>query len=316
MAQPPSPRERPRLILTPKEMLQAGLEAMHYSADRINRVKNQSTNIQRFKDHFGCHPHVAATIFEELQITRLDSARLGKNKVSAFYFLASLYFLKVYETEKRREPIFDLSPKTMRNWVWYYVRKIQALKEEKIRWPDGFPPTDVWVVSIDCTDCPIEEISHPTLSQDPELYSFKLAGAGLQYEFGIDLFYSNVLWMNGPFKPGKYNDNTIFAEFGLKAKLAACGKKGLADKIYNGHPNECATFNAIDSKMVKEFKARVQMRHEIFNSLVKEFKVTSTKFRHKENKIEQHKSCFEAVTVICQYKLEYDEPLFYLMAGF
>ena len=193
MEPPPSPRNAPRQILTPKEMLLVGLEAVNYSEGRINRVKKQSTNTQRFKDHFGCNEYVASVIFADLQVTPVDGARLGKNKINAFYFLASLYFLKVYETEKRREPIFDLSPKTMRGWVWYYVRKIQALKEAKIVWPNDFPSTDVWVISIDCTDCPIQEISHPTLSQDPQLYSFKLAGAGLRYEYGIDLFHSNVL---------------------------------------------------------------------------------------------------------------------------
>ena len=293
-----------------------GLKLVHFTEARINRVKKWSTNIQRFKDHYGCNPSVAAQIFEDLQMTEVDEARLGKNKININYFLSTLYFLKVYETEKRREPVFDRSPKAMRGWVWYYVRKIQALKAVKIVWPDNFPATDVWVISIDCTDCPIEEITtHPTLSQDSELYSFKLNGAGLRYEYGIDLFYSNVLWMNGPFLPGKYNDNTIFADFGLKAKLKQCGKKGLADKIYNGHPDECSTFNAIDSKKVKELKARTQMRHEQFNSMVKEFKVTSTKFRHKSDKLNQHKQCFEAVTVICQYMMEHDQPLFDLMAG-
>jgi hypothetical protein len=42
---------------------------------------------------------------------------------------------------------------------------------------------------------------------------------------GIDLFYSNLIWLKRPFKPGKLNDNSIFAEKGLKEKLAAIRKK-------------------------------------------------------------------------------------------
>ena len=121
--------------------------------------------------------------------------------------------------------------------------------------------------------------------------------------------------MNGPFLPGVYNDNQIFDLKGLREKLASVGKMALADKICNGHPNECSTFNAVDNKAVKIFKSRTQMRHEQFNGMVKEYAVTWKPFRSTTNKIEKHKSCFEAVTVICQYKLEHGEPLFDLLAG-
>ena len=121
--------------------------------------------------------------------------------------------------------------------------------------------------------------------------------------------------MNGPFLPGVLNDNQIFADHGLKDKLKSVGKKALGDKIYNGHPEQCSTFNAVDSPAVSTFKGRVQMRHEQFNGMVKEFKVTSSPFRHKPDKIEKHKICFEAVTVLCQYRLEHGEPLFDLYAG-
>jgi hypothetical protein len=69
--------------------------------------------------------------------------------------------------EVQRDPKFDRSPKTMQEWVWYYVIKIAALKHEKIVFPrvDEFGD-DIWVLSVDCTDCPIEEIVHPVLSQD------------------------------------------------------------------------------------------------------------------------------------------------------
>lgn len=304
----------PKVILTPDEVMITGLSLVNYSVGRINRVKTKSTNTRRFKTHFGCNQYVAAAIFEDLQITQIDEARLDDHKISIHYFLQSLHFLYVYDTELRREPLFDQLPKILREWTWYYVEKIQALKHEKIVFPADFG-SDIWILSVDCTDCPIDEICHPELSQNPELFSFKLNGAGLRYEYGIDLFNSNVIWMNGPFKPGMMNDNTIFTDHGLKAKLAEVGKMALADKIYNGHPNECSTFNAVDSREVSTFKARVQMRHEQFNGMIKEFGCTSHAFRHKPDKIEKHCKCFEAVTVICQYRLEHGEPLFNLLAG-
>ena len=94
-----------------------------------------------------------------------------------------------------------------------------------------------------------------------------------------------------------------------KQKLQDIGKKALADKAYNGHEDVCATFNALDSKAVKAFKARVQMRHESFNGLLKQFAVLDNRFRHGVHN-EKFAACFEAVAVICQYRLENGEPLF------
>lgn len=304
----------PRVILTPSEVLVAGLRLVNYSEGRIDRVKNKETNTTRFKRHFGCNQYVAAQLFEDLQTTENEDAVLDDNKINIDYFLQSLNFIKVYETEDRREPIFDRSPKILREWVWYYIGKIQAMKAEKIVFPDDFG-SDVWILTVDCTDCPIEEIAHPTLSQDKDLFSFKLNGPGLRYEFGIHLFESKLIWFNGPFFPGKGNDNTIFTNHGLKEKLAAIGKKSLGDKIYNGHPKECSTFNACDTKVVSTLKSRAQMRHEQFNGMVKEFRVMSTSFRNKPDKVEKHKKCMGAVVVVCQYRLEMGEPLFDLMAG-
>jgi len=307
--------QAPSVILTAKEILDIGLKLARYSEGRINRAK-RSTNVGRFKDHYGCNQFVAAHIFEDLQTTPIESARLDRNKISITHCLQALHFVYVYESEKRREPIFDLSPKTMRKWVWHYAKKIQALKHQKIVWPPSFPASDIWVVSVDCADCPIEEIEHPIYSQDKDLFSFKINGAGLRHECGIDLFSSRVVWMNGPFKPGVYNDNQIFDLKGLRNQLESVGKKALGDKIYNGHPDQCSTFNAVDSEAVRTFKARVQMRHEQFNNYVKEFGCLNTPFRHKPDKVEKHKICFEAVTVICQHRMEHGEPLFDLMAGF
>lgn len=246
----------PKVILTANEMLQCGLTLVRYSEKRIGRVKQTSnTNTTRFKTHFGCNQIVAVQIFEDLQTTEVDDARLDDNKISAKYFLISLNFLFVYETEDRKEPIFDLSQKTTREWVVYYVKKVQALKHEKIIWPT-INTDDIWILSVDCTDCPIEEIKHPIFSQDKELFSFKINGAGLRYELGIDLYRSNLIWLSGPHKPGKLNDKSIFLlPGGLKEKLESLGKKGLADKIYNGYPEQCSTFNAVDSDEVKEYKA-------------------------------------------------------------
>jgi hypothetical protein len=39
-----------------------------------------------------------------------------------------------------------------RDWVWYFVEKIQALKEEKITWPEDYGK-DLWIMTVDGTHC-------------------------------------------------------------------------------------------------------------------------------------------------------------------
>ena len=85
--------------------------------------------------------------------------------------------------------------------------------------------------------------------------------------------------------------------------------------MHNGHPEECSTFNALDTKPVKMMKAQIQMCHKQFNNMVKSFNVMKHEFRHKPNKIEMHKVCFQAVTAIYFHRMEHGEPLFDLLAG-
>lgn len=102
-------------------------------------------------------------------------------------------------------------------------------------------------------------------------------------------------------------------KFGLLDKLRSVGKKALGDKIYNGYPDAVSTFNAFDDDAVMDFKARAQMRHEQFNGMMKEFAVLDTRFRSPDD--EKFATCFEAVAVICVYRMEHGEPLFDVLAG-
>ena len=118
------------MVVTEKKMMKTGLEVF-YSERRIKRAKRK-TNIARFECHFGVSPVIASTVFEDLQLTRNPRARVHPNRVNVVYFLASLHFLKRYQTEGEQEGVWDRSPKTLRNWSWYYLRRIRALKTEKI----------------------------------------------------------------------------------------------------------------------------------------------------------------------------------------
>jgi hypothetical protein len=177
------------------------------------------------------------------------------------------------------------------------VEKIQALKAQKIVWPDDNFGDDIWVLTVDRMHCWLREPQHPVWSQDPEWYSHKFNKAGINYELAILISQNRLEWMNGPFKAG-LNDITIFTNEGLKEKLRATGKKAIGD---SGHSQKISTPNSHDSKQVKKFKSRALERQEKFNGMIKNFDCLSGGFRHS---VDRFKNCFGAMCVICQYQIE------------
>ena len=293
------------VIYTPDEVLHIGLKWVGFTSHRIERA-SAATNIYRFRAHFGADPKVVAVIFEEFQTTDYADARVPSGSANIKHFLMALHHLKVYPREVEREALFDISPAYGRDWCWYYIEKVQALKAVKISWPDNLYSDDLWVLTVDGVHCWINEPRHPTWSQDPTYYSHKFNKAGLAYELGVSLTESRLIWMNGPFKAGT-SDKKIFKEGGLKQRLEQFGKRGIGDGGYTGFPMLLSTPNAHDSDAVKLFKSRALKRHEKLNGHIKTFASMSGRFRHG---VPRFKCCFEAVCVICQYRMEMGSDLY------
>lgn len=304
-----------------------------YKDKRIFRCQRK-TNIKRFQKKFGPIPVVAVKIWEDLQTTNNPDAYVQPEALKPDFFLMALNQLRKYPTEADREGDWDLSPKTTRKWVWYYVDRLRELKYEKIVWPEDWG-ADIWVVTVDGTHCWINEPNHPEFSQDSKYYSHKFAKAsiswsfvcpshcpiltlflshshphplkaGINYELGVSISSSHLVWMNGPFRAGT-NDARIFRDGGLREQLEADGKKAIGDRGYNGYHAQCSTYNAHDRKQVRKFKSRALKRHETFNFMTKRYKCLDGRFRHG---VSRFAACFEAVCVICQYEVEHNMPLF------
>lgn len=290
-------------VISPDDLMLMGLR-FFYTEKRISRCGRRS-NITRFRKKFGPLPVVAVSIWEDLQTTSVNGAKVPQHMLWPEHFLMALNHLRKYPTEDDREGAFDMDPKAAREWVWYYCEKIRALKTEKIRWPEDWG-TDIWIVTVDGTHCWINEPKHPEFSQDRQYYSHKFAKAGINYELAISIADSRLVWMNGPFKAGS-NDGKIFRDGGLRDKLMQIGKKAIGDRGYVGYPNECCTYNAHDRRQVKKFKSRALKRHETFNFMTKRYKCLDGRFR---NGPDRFATCFEAVCVICQYETEHNMPLF------
>jgi hypothetical protein len=292
-----------RSAVTAIEFLELGL-SIWFKPWRLRWIRTEKGKIRRFKDYYGVRPSLCASIWEDLQRTKILEAKLDHH-LDPKHFLMALHTLKRYPTDKEREGPWDINSDKGAALVWYYLRKLQALKAEVIVWPDDFGD-DVWIITVDGTHCWIEEPIHPDWSQDRTFYSHKYNKAGVNYELGISIAYPRLVWMNGPFRAGK-SDVSIFRDKGLKNKLAAIGKKAIGDRGYDGHPKQCSTYNAHDCRGVRKFKSRALKRHENFNGMTKRFQALSGRFRHG---VDQFATVFESICVICQYQIEDDMPLY------
>ena len=232
------------VVFSPSELRLRGLLLVNYTRQRIKRAKTKRNN-ERFAGHYGASPAIVAKIWEDLQTTAIEGARVHPNDLDIDDFLMAMHHLKRYPTDLEREPIFNVDCMRGRNRVWFFVEKIRQLKWEKIVWPADDFGSDLWVMSVDGVHFWIREPQHPEWSLDKTYFSHKYNKAGMCYELGISLSENKLVWMNGPFRAGQ-SDNSIFKKKGLKSKLESLGKRGIGDGNYTGNPHVISSPNNHD----------------------------------------------------------------------
>lgn len=126
-------------VYTPDQVLLRGLmlASKEWTVDRLLK-QDQAELITDFKAFYGSHPVVLAQLWEDLQTTTIPDARINTTKKRSVHlknFLRANLFLKQYPTEKQRRVLLASLRTTIRTWTKYFVKRIQALKEDKIRWP-------------------------------------------------------------------------------------------------------------------------------------------------------------------------------------
>jgi hypothetical protein len=159
----------------------------------------------------------------------------------------------------------------------------------------------ICLTSVDSVDFRILE----PLPFDKKWMSHKFKGAGLRYEIGICLQTGDVVWFNGPFPCGSYNDRLIARDHGLDLSLDA-GKMYVADGSYKDglvHAETPSGRNTNDDWM----KSIAHARHEMLNSRFKLFGILRNTFRHD---IHKHGIVIGAVASITQVVIEEESPLF------
>jgi len=306
-------------LYTPDQVMYRGcmLASKDWTMDRLRKLDRDAL-IAEFKSYYGSHPVVLAQLWEDLQTTTIAAARIDTSKkrsVNLKTFLRAHQFIKQYPTERQRRIQFANSRMTIRTWTKYFIKRtkyfikrIQALKEIKIKWPDDNEWTTIFLISVDGVHCIYHEEEHPTLSQDPNLFSWKSNGPGLSYELALHLYEPRLCWVKQN-AITKHNDRQNFIEPGGLRERIPNGKKVIADRGYRGAGGDAkvAQPNSFDSDALREFKARGCLRQECFHARIKLFKALDGKFRHSR---EYHQTIFEAVCVLCVYEMELVNPLF------
>lgn len=290
-------------IIAPSAFLKRGLEILGSDEVAQQRV-NRSTNVRRYKRHYGGPPSAHAALWEMLVTTDIENALLPRaNAKDLDHFLLSLFYLKVYPTEEVLALRFGVHEQTARKWARFYIERLAALKQVKIQWPESWD--SVFIISVDCVNFGINEPRHPTLHKDKAYFDRKGGKAGVTYEIALNLWQSNIVWLNGPFPPNSGGDRDIFISQGL-IDVIPDGKKAIADKIYTGLA-KIALHNSLDTEEVREFKRRARARQESINARLKSFNILRNRFRHGLTK---HQQVVHAVAVLVCFNIENGSPLF------
>jgi hypothetical protein len=143
-------------------------------------------------------------------------------------------------------------------------------------------------------------------------WSHKFRYAGLRYKFAVCILTGSIVWINGPFPCGDWNDLKIF-KWGLMHMLdpnecveANAGYSG-EDPI---HVHSAARVNLhnMRNKQIRKMRDRVRARHETVNNRLKYFKVLSEQFHHDD--LGLHSICFYACAVLTQIAFENGHPPF------
>lgn len=303
--------EMTTMLLAPSEVLKKGL---HYCGIRNLKKKSsfsKAANEKLFCQHYGSTPLVIADIWYDLTVTELEDNE--KSEKGFKMFMAAIHFLWTYpKNSNLLASRFHISERNSRGEpLWKWIKKVQSLKAKKIVWDSSLddPNTQIFITTVDGTDCRIWEKKHPHLPVDKKFFSQKFNHCGVKYEIGISVYHSKVVWINGPYRAGEHDKTVLRKPDGLKTKVKE-GKLVIADAGYvSSRADEqfLAVPNAKDPKELKNFKSRARCHHETFNGHIKFFKCLSETFRHG---IEKHKIAFEAVCVIVQYQMDNGAEIF------
>jgi hypothetical protein len=287
-----------------------GLKYLKYTDKEITRIGDRTKN-ERFASHYGFSPTTVAQVIND------------NPDIDTLNLFMTFAWWTAYDTEHRMNSHWKFHEETTRKKVVGVCEKLAMRMKDKIifgKFVDG----QVLLATIDCVHFEWQE-----RRTDPgsKWYSHKHNGPGVSYEVCVDAVKNRIVWASGPF-PAATHDITIFRGGKAKEKhkwrksslyhLIPEGKRLVGDSGYVGEPDKVSCTLGGHSAKTKELFARLKSRQE---SLFRRYKslniMGGAPFRHKgkqgggsQERMRVHGLVFDAITVVIQYGLESDDPLF------
>ena len=142
-----------------------------------------------------------------------------------------------------------------------------------------YEPLPQWYLSVDGTDCPIQEPSPFSISW----YSHKTNSAALRYEVAVTVRRTRVVWAREPFPAESHSDSKIFST-GLRARLGSF-EIALTDAGYGG--TRCINSPSSQHYMARSYSV-IRAQHETLNGRLKNLNVLVSIFCHN---LSSHGAC-------------------------
>ena len=145
-------------------------------------------------------------------------------------------------------------------------------------------------------------------SKGPRFSSHKYKGkSALRYEVALCILTGDIVWINGPYEAGLWNDLSIFQN-ALQSNLEPHERVEADDGYLGAHPEYIKCPAGIGNLPETEaMQARVRFRQETINKRFKDFGCLNVTWRHD---IGLHGYAFRAITVILQLTINTGERLF------
>ena len=187
------------LILDADEILQHGLSIAGRESNRKKECTSTKKNQKCFKKLHGFESQIICAMWAELQTTDIKEAKITNVKMKDLnMFLLMCHHVKCYQVGEVQAKTFGVHENTASHWTRHYLKKLVALKKACIVWPDDFGDRK-FILSLDCVNFGINEPRHLVLHKVKEFLDRKGGKAGLTCKIALDLWSSNIIWINGPF---------------------------------------------------------------------------------------------------------------------
>ena len=161
-------------------------------------------------------------------------------------------------------------------------------------------PEDQALITVDCTDCVIEEIFPFTGTY----WSHKSNRPAFKYEIAVSIRGGDIVWVSGPW-PAGITDSTVFKTH-LSRHLGD-DEKAECDNGYLGlekavKPATGRTF------LHKKQKSQARGRQENFNGRFKFFNALQNRFRHGDPT--KHCVMFNCIAILVQLSQDHGERIY------